>query len=182
MLARVGIQHQLDQGALQARERPSHDSEPRTRNAAGRLEVEKTEILTQIDMVLRLETQSGGLSPAPHLGIIRLRRADGHVIGQQVRQAQLYVIQLRLNFLKRGLVTLQLVAQVLDRSQQWLDILALRFRFANALGAAVALAAQRLCFHLQRFTALLERKVVPGVKCESASSKIPSNLCGGLAE
>ena len=133
-------------------------------------------------MVARFELQLSRVAPATHFRIVGFRIAIGNVVGQQVRKAEFYIVQRLLNFLQGGLVTLELVAEIFHRCEQWRDVVTLSFRRPNTFGAAIAFAAQRLCLHLERFTALFQRKVTISIKYETAPGEIPGNLGCRLPE
>ena len=95
-------------------------------------------------MIQRLEVELTWLTPAAHLQVRRLIGAIRDVVEQQVGQAQLDLLQLRLHLAQLRLGGRQLVTEVLYGSQQGLDILALRFRFADLLRTRISLVSKRL--------------------------------------
>ena len=178
MFARVRVEHELHERSLQARQVPLHHDEPCARDLARGFEIELAESFAELDMVARLEAELAWFAPLAHLGVVVLAVAGRNAVGQQVRQAEFDVAQPRLHFLQRRLVRLEPIAEILDRCEQRLDVLALRFRLADIPGAGITFALQLLGLDLQRLAAFLECQVGVGVEFEAASREIRGNLGG----
>ena len=74
VLARVQIQHELDQRALQRRARSEIKREARAGDLAGALEVEDAQPFTDRDVILRREIDDTRRAPAPDFDIgLRVR-------------------------------------------------------------------------------------------------------------
>ena len=117
MLTTMHVEHELDQRTLQPGELAAHDGEAGSRDTACRVEVQKTETGTKIDMISCLEFKLGHVAPRQDLCIGQFIRTGGDVIVQQVRQAKLDVLQFRLDRLQLGRGFVEPVAEFLYRSQ-----------------------------------------------------------------
>ena len=89
MLARVHVQHELDQRALQARQAAAHDDEARSGDLRGRVEIEHAEAGAQIDVIAHFEVEHSRRAPCANLGIRGLVFTVGHIVRQEIRQPRL---------------------------------------------------------------------------------------------
>jgi hypothetical protein len=74
----VQIQHELCECALQSCDLASDHDESRSRDAAGSLEIQRAEVLSELDVVTRFEAEAARLTCAAQLDIGALIRAHGH--------------------------------------------------------------------------------------------------------
>ena len=176
MFAGVRIEHELHERALQSRQLTLHHDKPGAGDLARGFKIELAESFAELDMVARLETELAWFAPLTNLGIVVLAIAGRDVVGQEVRQAEFDVAQPHLHFLQRRLVRLEPVAEILDRCEQRLDVLALCFRLADSFGTRITLALQLLGLDLQRLAAFLECQIGVSVKLEASARKIRGHL------
>ncbi len=73
MLAGMGIQHELDQGPMQAGSRPLHDHEPGAGDGDGGFKIQQTQGFPKIHVVFGFKSEFLRIAPAAHLFIIILR-------------------------------------------------------------------------------------------------------------
>ena len=83
---------------MQPRELRTHHHEARAGNAARRFEIQSAERFAQLDVIPRLEVELARLAPAAHFDVGLLIAPFRHRLVQQVRQAHLPLIELRLHF------------------------------------------------------------------------------------
>ena len=145
MRPRLGIEHELRQGTVQARDSALHHCEARPGKLYTHVEIEPQR-LTQIDMVLGSKIESLRRTPATHLYIARFIRTYRNAHVRQVRDSHQHGLQFGLNLLQaiRGAIQL-----VLDRTDLGLRSLGgfslpLAHEHANLLRQLVALGLQLL--------------------------------------
>ena len=73
MLPGMGVEHELDQGTVQPRQRPLHDHEAGARDAGRCFKIKQAAGLPQIDMVPGCEVKLSGIAPATHDFIVFFR-------------------------------------------------------------------------------------------------------------
>ena len=69
LLLGVEIEHELPEGAVKARDVALHEHEARARNLARGVEVKAADGLSESDVILHLEVELPGLSPAALLDV-----------------------------------------------------------------------------------------------------------------
>ena len=127
VLARVHVEHELDQGPMQAREPAAQGHEPAPRQLPRELEVERAEPDPEVGVVLRLEVEARRLADPPFLAVVVLVPAHGHGVVGEVGDLQGDALDLRLELRQsRVSVGLQLVAEPCHVREQRLDVLAFR--------------------------------------------------------
>ena len=164
VLARMRVEHELRQRALELRQAAFEHCEPRARHPARGVEIQHAEALAEGDVIQRLEIERARFTPAANIGIRRFVLAIGYVIHQQVGQAEFDILDLALHSTELLLGRGQLLTQVLDRGEQGFDVFTRRLRLAHGPGTHVALIAQRLDLDLQRFALFLECEIAIGVE------------------
>ena len=78
VLARVHVEHELDEGAVQVRERSAQADEPAARKLRRKLEVHTPERNAQVGVILRLEVEVRRLPDPALLAVVVLVPALGH--------------------------------------------------------------------------------------------------------
>ncbi len=86
VLARVHVEHQLRDRAMQARDRALRARRSGTRELRGGIEIDEPELLAERDVIERLERELRRIAPPPHLDVRRGVRAFGNRLVQHVRQ------------------------------------------------------------------------------------------------
>ena len=87
VLARVQVEHELRQRAMQARNAAAHDREARAGNLRGGFEIEAAELLAELDVILRREVELARLAASAHFDVGGFVAAVGHGLVQRVGQA-----------------------------------------------------------------------------------------------
>ena len=77
MLARVQVEHEVDQRARQPGPSTEQDREPRAGHLRRPLEVENAERRTEIPVRLRLEIERAAVTPRAHNDVVCFAFADG---------------------------------------------------------------------------------------------------------
>src|SRR3569833_3460305 len=88
------VQHELDQRAVQTRERTAHHRKARTGDFRSGLEVEKDELRAEIDVILGREVELRRRAPTAHLDVVVLVPALWHGGVWDIRHAQQDVVAL----------------------------------------------------------------------------------------
>ena len=78
VLARVQIEHEVDERAREPRAGAAQHGEPRAGDLGGALEVDDAERRPEIPVRLRLEVERARLAVAPHFDVVRGALADRH--------------------------------------------------------------------------------------------------------
>ena len=133
VLARMQVEHVLDQRAMQTRDAGLEHHEARAGNPAGRLEIDQRQFLADRHVVDRREIELPRRAPATHFNVGRFVAALGHAFVQHVRQAEHQFIELRLHrgeFLVEGG---KLATERFALREQRRDVLPLRLRLADVL-------------------------------------------------
>ena len=97
MLARVQVEHESDQGALQAGAGAAQHVEARAGELDAALEVDDAERLAELPVRSRRETELASRARGPHHDVLRLVRSDRYVRFGQVRHFEEQRVQLRLD-------------------------------------------------------------------------------------
>ncbi len=137
VLLRVRVDHELREGAVQARDRAAQHREARTGELRARLEIE-AERRADVDVILHLEVELARRAPAAHLDVVGLVLADRHAFVRDVRHAQHQVGQARLDLAELGFRRLHVVADPADFGHHGRRVLALPLHRADLLRQAVA--------------------------------------------
>ena len=144
VLAGVHVEHELDQRAVQPRERPVKSNEPAPGELRRQIEVDAAEGGAQIGMVLRLEIEARRLADPALLAVVVFAFAPRHALVGKVGDLQSDALQLRLKLRQPAFRGFQGIAQLLDVREQRPGVLAGGLRASDALRAGVALLAKRL--------------------------------------
>ena len=168
VLARVQVEHELDQRPMQSRQIALENGEAAAGDFRRGGEIEHAETLADRLMVARLEAELARLADAPDLGVGGLVGAFGHVVVQQVRNAVQQAIERERNLLEALLPCRQLVAELADLAAQRLDVLAGRLGLADRLRFVIAGLPARFDLDLQRLALGLE-----GVECGPVEGETP---------
>jgi len=171
VLARVGIKHELREGAMQPREIPAQEREARARELGGRGKVEQPQPLADVGVVLGREVELRGRAPAAHFHVVLARLALGRARVREVGQAEEEVAQLRLHALELRLQALHLVAEPGHLGQDRGGILPLGLGGTDLLRRGIALRLQVLRTHLDVLARGFERLEARGVESEPALSQ-----------
>ncbi len=152
MLARMRVEHELRERAMQPRHRAAHGDEA----AAGDLrrggEIEAAEALADVHVVLGREGELArpavARRPAPLLAVL-VRVADRHRLVREVRNTAEEVLQFRLQAAELLFGRLELRLGALGLLHEVRDVAALRLGHADFLGEAVAGGLRLLDARLQ---------------------------------
>ena len=93
MLARVGVEEEVDDRALQPRAQPLIKMEARAADLGGGFGVEDAEVAPDVPVRLRLERKLRRLAAAAHLQILAVVPADGYALVGQVGDGEQHVLQ-----------------------------------------------------------------------------------------
>ncbi len=168
VLARLDVEHELRERAVQAREPAAQEREARARELRGRLEVEQAEALAEVRVILHREVERARRPPAADLDVVVGRPADWRRRVREVRQPEQEVAQLRLHAVELGLERLQRVAEPRDLGEQRRGVRALALGDADLLRQRVAPALQVLRARLDVLALALERLERRGVERDAA--------------
>jgi len=97
MLARLNVEHELREGAMQMRKRAAQQAEPRAGELRSSSEVEHPERFPKIGVILGFEIEDGRRSDAAHLDVFLRRLADRHRRMRKVRQVEEKIAKLGLH-------------------------------------------------------------------------------------
>ena len=160
MLAGLGVQHELREGAVQAGHRATHEGKARTRQFDGGFKIQP-QALANLHMVLDRKIEIPGRAPAAHFHIALLVLTDRNAGVRQVGHGQQQVLQLDLQGFQTLGRCVKLVLEGIDLRHGGLGLLILAFAFEHAdlPGQAVALALQFFGAGLQGLALGLERAV-----------------------
>ena len=158
MLARVHVEHELRERAMQSRDAVGHDGKARTRHAPGGFKIELPESLADRHVIERFKIERSRFAPTPHFDIGRCIAALWNARMQEIRNTLLQLIELGLQRFELLLTRREISAQRLRRLHQWRDIRPTRLRFANGFGVRVALVTQAINLELT-FTGPLARSL-----------------------
>ena len=111
------IEHELRQRPVQTSNRTAHQRKACAGQLGSRLEIQPTVLLTQRDVVLDLELERLGRSPATHFNVLILILADRNRLVRHVRQAEHQLIQFALDVLQFGLSGFQFGPHTIDVSK-----------------------------------------------------------------
>ncbi len=165
------VEHELDQCAVQARERTRHHHEARARDASRGFEVHP-QALADRDMILGLELERRRLAPAADLDVRVLVAARRHACVQNIGQTQLQILEFGLQLLELLGNPLERHAQGLAGREQRGAILALGLCVADRLRVGIALGAQPVRLDLHRLAALFDRGDTGHVEHEAAARQL----------
>ena len=176
VLAGVGVEHELGQRPVQARQGAGHDHEARAGQLGRRVEVQAAQGLAQVDMILGLEIELRYLAPGALLAVVLLVLPVRDRVMRNVGHAERDIAQRGLHLVQRFFGHLELVSQAGHLVQQGLDVLPRGLGLADGLGARVALVLQFLGLHLQRLALLLQLADAIGVELQAASGELSCHL------
>jgi hypothetical protein len=86
VVARVQIQHEVDQRSLEACAQTGQTREARAGDLRRALEVENAKCGPELPVRPRLEVERSRLAVAPHLDVVRRARAGWHAFMRQIGQ------------------------------------------------------------------------------------------------
>ncbi len=175
--AGVQIEKELGERPLQLRARTAHHREPGPGQLGGSFEVQDSERLTEVNMILRFMIEDGRSTPAAYL----LGEVVGVTIGRpvlgQVGYGQQERVQLRF---QRGcgfVAGLHVLLQLASLRLGSLDVLSGASGLLDVLGRLVRLRPQ-LIGVLDRFAASREEFLKPiGIQHEAAAGKPTYGIC-----
>ncbi len=171
VFARVQVEHELNQRPVQPRERSRQDDESGSGDAPGGLEVH-AQALADRHMILGLEREPGRLAPAPYLEIRSLVGACGNARMQNIGQAQLQILEFRLQPLQLILDADERLPKLLAGRQQRRAVLGFGLRETHGLGIGIAFGAQPVRLDLHRLAALFDRREPHDVEREAAARQL----------
>ncbi len=113
VLARVQVEHELRQRAMQSRDTAARHGEARAGNLRRGFEIEAAKLLAELDVVLRREVERARRAMFTDLDIGGFIAPVGHGGMQSVREAQLPGIELLLNLGDGRIAGRELTGQLL---------------------------------------------------------------------
>src|SRR5438874_5124993 len=125
-LLAVQVDEEGDQRALETRQLGPVEDEPRPGNLAGAGEVEKTQSLSELVVLLGCEGHAGLLAPLPNHLVVRRLAADRNRLVGQVRDVEERLLDFLLDLLEPRLLRLHLVGKRLEARAQLGLLLALQ--------------------------------------------------------
>jgi len=152
----VQIEHELDQGALEARAGADEQREPGARHARGALEIEESEGFAEGHMVPGLEVEGGFLPPLAHHDIGRGIVANRHALVGQIGNRQQQGALLLLDLPDRGVERRDLLAHLAGLALDFRGVLAGLLQGADFFGDLLALVLQAVALGDGGATALVE--------------------------
>ena len=157
MLARVQVEHELDQRAVQARQRSGHQRKPGAGDLAGRFEIEHPERFAEVGVVLGVEIKLSRLAPAADFDVAALVFAVRHAVVRQVGETESDLDDPRLDRGQLRLGRLQLVTEISHGGHQRRGVFTLGLGLTDGLGFTVALRLQLLRRRLNGLALFLQR-------------------------
>src|SRR6185503_17143591 len=187
VLARVQLQHEVDERAREPRARPHQHREARARHARGALEVENAQSRTDLPVRLRLEVERARLAVPPHLAVVFGGFPDRHRGVRQVRHGHQQVGELLIHLAQLRLELLDLLATGLVGGKDRRRIEPLLLGARDLLARRVLLALEVLDARNQLAALRIERGEgrEDGVGIEAAVAEtrarlveVRSHVCG----
>ena len=175
---RVGVEHELGEGAVQAGDFAFHQAEPRAGEGGGGFKIE-AEFFAQIDVVFHGKVKHARRADAAHFHVLRFVAPHGHALVRQVGDGGEPRVQLGLHGFQIGGGLLQIRLDAGDGGHGGFGffVFALPFEHADFLRFAVAFGLQFFGFHLQQLALVFQRVKAHGVKTEAARGQ--AGGCGG---
>ena len=160
MLGRLNVQHELADGPFQPRQPALQHRETRPRHLRRRLEVQQTQRLTQIGVILGRPALPGHAPGLADQHIARLVLAVRHILRRQALLRRQQVAQRLADPGLLGLRRRDLALQALDLALQpfGLDEVLPAHRRPDQLGALIALRQRRLPRRLRRPQRRIQRQ------------------------
>ena len=177
VLARVGLEHELRERAVQPSHFPLHQDEAAAGNLGGGGEIQPAQPLADVDVVLDRKIEFPRLSPLTPYRIVFGGFAHRHGFVGQVRDSRQQVLEtiLQPHQLLLGLFEQRL--QLLALAHQLRDVLALGLGLADVLGDPVARGLRFLHRGLQLLARRLEALELLGVeRPRPARGEAPGDL------
>ena len=160
VLARLQVQHELRQCAVQARDGPAHERKARAGQLGACFKVQ-AQRFAQLDMVAHGKVERARRQamrrPAAHFLVGGFVGAHGHAGVRQVGHAQQQVVQLGLQRVQAGGGAVQLVLDGGHLGHQVVGAFALGLALADLLAGRVALRLQLFGAGLKRFALGFQR-------------------------
>ena len=144
VLARLHVEHELRDRALEPRQRPPHDGEARFRELRGAIHVEQAEGAADVLVRLRLELEAARRAPAPNLDVLLVALARRHRRVRDVRDLDEQRLDGLVDRLQRGVERLDPVADLAHAHLLGGRVLTRLLRAADRLGGHVALGLEVL--------------------------------------
>ena len=170
VLARMQIEHEVDQGACEAGAGPEEDREPRAGHLRGPLEVDDAERRTELPVRTRLEVERLRLAVPAHFLVVFGGGADRHARMRQVRERheQRRLLKLDVVQLNLELTDLLIAHLVGGKNPRRIETLALGAR--DLVAGRVLLPFQSFELGDETFAARLERRQLlqVGIRVEAA--------------
>ena len=101
MLAGMGIEHEVDEGAFEARTQPHIDGESGTSDLGGTIKVKHSQTRPEVPVCLRFEIHLGRLAEAVYDDVVISRFADRDRVVRQIRNPGQHLFELDVNFFHR---------------------------------------------------------------------------------
>ena len=182
VLAGVQIQHELDQGPVQAGDAGIHDREAGTGDLRRRFEVELAEGFAHVHVVAGFEIELAGRAPAAQLHVVVLVAAVGRLRVGQVGQAAEQFVQFLLHQRQFLFGHLELFAQGRDLGQDGAGILPFGLGLADGLRAGLAFVLQVLHPHLQGLALFVQGAEAVHVEVEAPPGQLRADEFGIAAQ
>ena len=138
MLARVHVEHELRDRAMQVRDLALQDDEAAAGELRGRIEVDEPELLAERNVIERLERELRRSAPSPQLDVRGRVGAVGNRRMQQVREPGKKLVELAGERSEPRLAGAELFAERADLAFQRVDVAACGFGAADRFRALVA--------------------------------------------
>src|SRR5262249_48858229 len=140
VLARVEIEHEIDEGAREARTRAGQDREARRRHLDRALEVEDAERWAEVPVRLWREVERSRRAVTPPFHVVRRALPLRHALVRQVRQVQHRRVALVLDRIELNAELLDLRRTLLVGLLNVRGVVALPLRPRNLVARRVLLA------------------------------------------
>src|ERR1700691_2749863 len=138
MLARVQIEHEVGESALQTCAQPPIHSESSTRQLGSALEVQHSQLFAKLPVRPRFEIELRRRAPTSGFHVVVRACPHRHAVAREIRNSCQKLAQLRLLFSSFFLRILSLLAQLFGLVDLWRSILPSLFELGNLLRSTVA--------------------------------------------
>jgi hypothetical protein len=178
VFARVQVEHELDQRALQLRECALQHHEAGAGNLGGHLEIHEAEAFAEVYVILRCEIQLPWLAPTTHFLIVTLILAVRDARVRDIGNAKCDGIEIVLQLFEFSLGLFECSTDAGHLVHQWLRVLATRLGLADGLGFGVAFVLVLLRGHLDLLALFFQAGDGRHVQRKAAAREQP----GGIVE
>ena len=142
VLARLEVEHELRDRALEPRERPPHHGESRLGEPRGAIHVEQAEVAADFLVGFRLEVEPARCAPAPDLDVLLVALAGRHRWVREIRDLDEQRLDGLVDGLHLGVERLDAIAHLAHTRLLGAGILAGLARAPDGLGGRVALGLE----------------------------------------